>query len=405
MPIEKELKADTGLIQVLALIHSLNITRSGAILFFSWTVLQSREQMVPFASMLLIGELISMALSAWVGTKIAKHGPRPSFLVAETLFIVALVWYLLITVTSDRFAVFHAVSAYALMTFASIISYPASQTMLKLASSTGRGTRNASLSNISSTSAYVVGPALVGVVLTRFGAAAALCVCLFFAAVSIGLAYFIGQVKQVPGGTVASPIQPPESMKPRSALFLIAMISVIYSAFTFLATYLAPLALFQLKADADSLGALRSAWSIGAIIGTFFIAVLASRREPGLVFLVASALLWAIGLGVVSFSSTILSAATALVTAGLLFALTRSTFDGLLLRVSSSAEYPRLRTRAQAGASAISVGWILLAVALPPLQIGSAFLLFSALVALAACLFSFSELRSARPLANESPAR
>lgn len=398
----RNLKADAGLISVLALIHSLNITRSAAILFFSWTVLQSSDRMTPFASMLLIGELISMTLSASVGTRIARHGAPKSFLLGESLFIIALGWYLLVTLSNGSPAFIHAVFSYALMTFASVISYPSSQTLLRLVSANGFGTRNASLSNISSTSAYVIGPVLVGAVLTWFGAVSALAVCLLFAAISIALALFMGRDKPAAAVASAKTAQALETGSQGNQIPLILMISIIYSAFTFLATYLAPLAIFQLKADASGLGILRSAWSVGAIAGTVAVAIIASRKEPDSRVLIAAAVLWALGLSCVSYSTTIPTALATLLVAGVLFALTRSTFDGLLLRSSSTTDYPKFKSRAQAGASAFSVGWILLAVVLPPLQISYAFLVFAGLVAAGAFLFFFSTLHSTKGLPESS---
>ncbi len=401
MSIFSKANANAGLISVLLLIHSLNITRSAAILFFSWTVLNSSE-MTSFASMLLIGELISMTLSASVGNRISKHGALKSFLLGESLFIIALGYYLIMTLSGAIPGFVHAALAYALMTFSSVISYPSIQTLLRLMSSNGFGTRNASLSNISSTAAYVIGPVLVGAVLTWSGAASALGVCLLFAVFSIALALSIGRRQPAAtvvagGGASSSQIGSPTNQIP-----LILMISIIYSAFTFLATYLAPLAIYQLKTDAGGLGFLRSAWSVGAIFGTIAIAVSASRREPGSRVLIASALLWAMGLSLVSYCGTISAALAALLIAGVLFALTRSTFDGLLLRTSSAVDYPKFKSRAQAGASAFSVIWILTALILPPLQIGFAFLIFAGLVVAGALLFYFSNQHSAQTLPKTS---
>lgn len=223
----RDLKANAGLVSVLALIHSLNITRSGAILFFSWTVLRSSEKMMPFASMLIIGERISMTLSASVGTRMARHGAPKSFLLGESLFIVALGGYLLVTLSSEKPAFTHAVFSYALMTFASVISYPSSQTLLRLASASGFGTRNASLPNISSTLTHVIGPALTGVVLTWFGAVSALSVCLLFAALSIiiMLALFIGRVKPAAASAAEKVVQSLETRSQGGQVPLVVMFS------------------------------------------------------------------------------------------------------------------------------------------------------------------------------------
>lgn len=401
MQILQKLKANAGLISILALIHSLNITRSAAILFFSWTVLESSE-MMSFASMLLIGEMISMTLSASVGNRISRHGALKSFLLGEFLFIVALGYYVIVRLSSDTPAFVHAVISYSLMTFASVISYPAIQTLLRLMSSNGFETRNASLSNISSTSAYVIGPALIGAVLTWFGSVSALAVCLLFAAVSIALALLIGRDQPAASVAAGNKALSSEAGSPTHQIPLIVMISIIYSAFTFLATYLAPLAFYQLKTDAGGLGILRSSWSVGAIVGTIAVAIFSSRKEPNSTLLIASAILWALGLSLVWYSGTISTALAALLIAGVLFALTRSTFDGVLLRTSSASDYPKFKSRAQAGASAFSVGWILLAIFLPPLQIGFAFLIFAGLVMIGALLFLFSNLHSAQALPKSS---
>lgn len=379
-------RSNHRLIAILALIHTLNLTRSAAILSFSWAALHSSVDVLPLAVMLLIGESLSLLLSPGVGKKIVLYGAKTIFLFGEACCFAALCYFILASIDGSNPSLVHLVAAFALMTLGSVVSYPAVQTLLRDVPSNGKSTRNASLSNFCSTSAYVIGPLVAGWVLQGWGTSISFVICLLGVLTSIMIArFFVPKTTSATKAAIASPVIHNNSVD--SPVSLVLMIALVYSAFTFLSTYLAPLALFELKTDATGLGALRSGWSVGAIVGTITIALVTHRREPSTAFMALGAMAWATGLAAIAFADSQLSALVSLLVTGVLFAIARSSFDGMLLRTANPSDYPMLKSKAQAGASAFSIAWILLAFVLPPNYIAYSFLIFAGLVVAGALFF------------------
>lgn len=393
------------LIGILASLHALHLSRAMAILIFSWLALDHQSGLLPFAIMLLVSELISLLLSPIVGKYINHYGARVVYVVGELTFSIGALAYIGFSAFFPDLGHVLSVVAYAVISLSCVMSYPSSQSLLRSVTSGGSGTRNASLSNLVSTLAYVIGPIASGSILSNAGAAVSLGVCVVASGLALIPLIFSTRHDTVLN-TPATPMQLRESetVSPGHAPqvnAVVTMIAINYSAFVFLTTYLAPLAYYQLKTDADGLGTLRSSWSIGALIGTSLLALASSFifRVLTPLRLTAVAFLWATALASLFLIGSWNTAVPLLLACGLLFALTRSSFDGLLLQQASIKEFATLKTRAQARASAISLLWIALAALLPPNNIGYGFLVFAVLILSGATHYL---LRTQRPLLEPS---
>ncbi len=379
-----------SILPIYAMLLAMQCARSMYIVLVSWFALQITGEIASVGRVLICWQLLAFTVGPFLGPQIDRCRRRRVFMMGETIhgagvgLLAVIAWFC--SPQHTPIGVLYATAS--LISVGSLLSYPSSQALIKLAGARVL-MRTVSMGIFSSQIGNIAGAAIAGLCLILVGVAGSLAICAassFLAALfatflydqdvtgpkrpGLHIAHFMAGLRE----TIATP-----RLRSAGLALLLAYASAHASN-----ALLAGFARYELKLPATLYGWLAAMYSGGGLIGSLTLAWLSGVAREKLL-LAAGTMLLAGATAAFSTSRTMAEAVLWQGLIGLSFMMVRAGADVTILKVVPSPMVGRVRSNIDAAIGLVAVLIYLLPALMPGAPTRHIFLGLASLFAVGSC--------------------